>query len=167
MRCPAVPSKSIKPILFAVDIVTIVGVPNGIRPLTATSLATCGEGGTMKSAALVAVPDGVAIVRRPDPVVAGTVAVRDVVVAADTLVTPRLIFKRLFAGVVSKFVPLTVTGVPATPMAGVKLVIVGAVAAVTVNTVGLVADPAGAVTVMAPIVAPEGTVTTRLTADAG
>ena len=56
-----------------------------------------------------------------------------------------------------KFVPLIVTLVPAGPLAGVKLVIVGALA-VTVKLLALVAVPPGVVTLSGPVVAPAGTV---------
>ena len=38
-RCPAVPSKSVIPILFAVDRVTVLLSPPDMRPVTATSEA--------------------------------------------------------------------------------------------------------------------------------
>jgi hypothetical protein len=53
-----------------------------------------------------------------------------------------------------KFVPLIVTLAPSAPLAGVKLVIVGAI----VKGVALVAVPAGVVTLSGPVVAPAGTV---------
>jgi hypothetical protein len=56
--------------------------------------------------------------------------------------------------------------VPATAEVGVKLVIVGALLAVTVNAVALVSDPLGLVTAIVPVVAPDGTVTTRCVVDA-
>ena len=56
-----------------------------------------------------------------------------------------------------KFVPLIVTLVPTGPLAGVKLVIVGALAA-TVKLAALVAVPPGVVTLSGPVVAPAGTV---------
>ena len=56
-----------------------------------------------------------------------------------------------------KLLPVIVTLVPTGPLAGVKLVIVGALA-VTVNAVALVAVPPGVVTRMGPVVAPAGTV---------
>jgi hypothetical protein len=59
---------------------------------------------------------------------------------------------------VSKFVPVIVRAVPDVPMVGVKLVIVGSVEVVTVKGVLLVAEPAGVVTTMGPVVAPAGTV---------
>ena len=56
-----------------------------------------------------------------------------------------------------KLVPLIVTLVPAGPLAGAKLVIVGALA-VTVKLVALVAVPPGVVTLTGPVAAPAGTV---------
>lgn len=55
-----------------------------------------------------------------------------------------------------KFVPLIVTCVPTGPLGGVKLVIVGG--GMTVKFVPLIASPPGVVTVIAPVVAPTGTV---------
>ncbi len=56
-----------------------------------------------------------------------------------------------------RFVPVIVTAVPAAPLAGVKLVIVGAGPA-TVKLVVLVAVPLGVVTVIGPLPAVAGTV---------
>ena len=56
-----------------------------------------------------------------------------------------------------KFVPLIVTLVPTGPLAGVKLEIVGALAA-TVKLLALLAVPPGVVTLSGPVVAPVGTV---------
>ena len=55
-----------------------------------------------------------------------------------------------------KFVPLIVTLVPATPLVGVKLVIVGKGS--TTNVLALAAVPPGVVTLSGPVVAPVGTV---------
>ena len=55
-----------------------------------------------------------------------------------------------------KFEPLIVTLVPTGPLAGVKLVIVGA--AMTAKFVALVAVPPAVVTLSGPVVAPVGTV---------
>jgi hypothetical protein len=55
-----------------------------------------------------------------------------------------------------KFVPLIVTLVPASPLVGVKLVIVGGLS--TVKFVALVAVPPGVMTLSGPVVAPAGTV---------
>ena len=55
-----------------------------------------------------------------------------------------------------KFVPLIATLVPAGPLVGVKLVIVGGLS--TVKLLALVAVPPGVVTLSGPVVAPAGTV---------
>ena len=97
----------------------------------------------------------------PDPAPLGTVVEIDVEV--DVLIAPRALLKRrsFLLGVLSKLVPVTVTGVPATPIVGVKLVIVGApLEPVTVNGAVLDAEPEGAVTPIAPVVAPAGTIAT-------
>ena len=57
----------------------------------------------------------------------------------------------------SKFVPVMVTAVPARPIEGEKLVIVGAVDDATVNTPSLDAVVPPVVTVIRPEVAPLGT----------
>ena len=83
------------------------------------------NGATVKLVALVAVlPPTVTEI---GPVVApdGTVAVILVDVLAVTVAAVPLNITMLFAGVVSKFVPVMVTVVPMGPLAGAKLVIVG------------------------------------------
>jgi len=57
-------------------------------------------------------------------------------------------------------VPVIVTAVPAVPIVGVKLVMVGAVEVLTVNGVPLVTEPPGVVTEIVPVVAPDGTLVT-------
>jgi hypothetical protein len=68
---------------------------------------------------------------------------------------------RLSAGVVSKFVPLIVMGVPGVTRVGENEVIVGGLESspplVIVKGVTLVAEPDGLVTVISPVVAPDGT----------
>ena len=76
---------------------------------------------------------------------------------ADVTVKVALVPLKVTAVAPVKFVPLIVTLVPTGPLAGEKLVIVGALA-VTVNAVALVAVPPGVVTAMGPVVAPAGTV---------
>lgn len=56
-----------------------------------------------------------------------------------------------------KLVPVIVTGVPTTPLVGLKLEIVGAGAGFTVNEVAEVTVPPGAVTEIVPELAPVGT----------
>ena len=66
----------------------------------------------------------------------------------------------LLEGVVLKFVPLIVTVDPTGPLAGLKLLIVGA-GVVTVKLPLLVAVCVPTFTVIAPVVAPVGTATVR------
>ena len=70
----------------------------------------------------------------------------------------------LLNAVVSKLVPLIETEVPLVPIVGVKLLIVGALELTTVKLVALEIDPAGEVTLIKPVVAPEGTLVTILVA---
>jgi hypothetical protein len=55
-----------------------------------------------------------------------------------------------------KLVPLIWTAVPTGPLVGAKLVMVGGLS--TVKLLELVAVPPGVVTLIGPVVAPEGTV---------
>jgi hypothetical protein len=71
-----------------------------------------------------------------------------------------LIFVLFLAGTTSKLVPVTVIANPEVPIVGVKLVIVGGLDELTVKELLLVAEPAGAVTTIGPVVAPEGTLVT-------
>lgn len=77
------------------------------------------------------------------------------VLAVATAVVP-LNLTVLFAGVVSKFVPVIVTEDPTGPLIGLKLLIVGGVT--IVKFAELVAVSPFTVTVIAPEVAPTGTV---------
>lgn len=64
----------------------------------------------------------------------------------------------LLAGTLSKFLPVIATAVPALPMTGVKLVMIGAPPeAATVKGVLLLAEPVGVVTLISPVMAPVGT----------
>ena len=76
----------------------------------------------------------------------------------------RLKATRLLSSVESKFVPEIVTAVPEVPIAGEKPEMVGAVELPTTNDVLEVAEPVGVVTAIVPLVAPDGTVATRLVA---
>ena len=85
------------------------------------------------------------------------------VVLVDELTIARLVLKTTLFLIATglKFVPVIVTGVLAVPIVGVNPVIVGApVELVTVKISAVVADPAGDVTAIGPVVAPEGTATT-------
>jgi hypothetical protein len=109
----------------------------------------------------VAFPNGVVTEIRPDPVPDGTLVAIDVVVAELTMDWVMLNFNLLLAGAGSKLLPAMATAVPAVPIVGVNPVMVGApVEPTTVKAVLLVAEPAGVVTVMGPVVAPAGTLVT-------
>jgi hypothetical protein len=160
---PAVPSKTTKPMLLAVLIVTVRFPPTETRLLKPTLDAPKEPGGTKKSLVLEMDPLGVLKTSRPEVAPLGTDVDRLVVVAEETSVDWILNFSLSFAETVSKFVPLTDTEVPGVPMLGLILEIVGwpAPEVVTVKLELLVADPAGVVTLTVPVVAPEGTETTR------
>jgi len=111
---------------------------------------------------LTAVPFEVETDIRPDATAFGTFVEIDVAVAELTDAELRFKFTLSFVAVVSKLVPVTVSKVPGTPEAGVKLVMVGApmLPLVMVNALVLVAVPEGVVTVMVPLVVPEATIVT-------
>jgi hypothetical protein len=116
-------------------------------------IAGAGADPTVNALALVATPPGVVTLSVPVVAPAGTVAW-----IAVAEVTVKLAFTPLNATAVApvKFVPLIVTLVPAGPLVGVKLAIVGG--GTTVNALLLVAVPPGVVTLSGPVVAPAGTV---------
>jgi hypothetical protein len=91
-----------------------------------------------------------------DPVVvpAGTVAV--ICVAESTVKSTAATPLKITALAPLRSVPVIVTLVPTGPLDGLKLVIVGA--GMTVKLLALVAMPAGVVTAIGPVAAPEGTV---------
>jgi hypothetical protein len=124
------------------------------------SLAPYGGGGTMKSLVLTAEPFKVETLTFPDVADAGTVVASDVDVALPIAAGVALNLSELRLAIVSKFVPLTVTLVPATAVVGENPEIVGAVEATTANVVALVAFPAGVVTAIVPVVAVVGTLVT-------
>jgi hypothetical protein len=83
-----------------------------------------------------------------------------IVVEVDELALEKLMltFTLLLAAVGSKLVPVMVTAVPTVPTVGVKLVIVGAsVEPITIKAAALVAEPAGVVTPIGPVLAADGT----------
>jgi hypothetical protein len=61
--CPAVPSKTRRPIFSRVEMVMVLAVATVRRSVTWTSLTTKGDGGTKKSLPVVTVPPGVVSVR--------------------------------------------------------------------------------------------------------
>lgn len=160
--CPAVPSKTIKPILLGVLIAAVrLDPPIAILPVNSTSAEVYGDGGMKKSALLVAEPNGVLTLMRPEPATVGTEVAIEVLVDEETFARVLLNFTLLFMPPAWKLVPVTVTGVAGVPMFGVKPMIVGApVKEVTVKTELLAAEPPGEVTPISPVVAPTGTVVT-------
>jgi hypothetical protein len=107
------------------------------------------------------VPFGVATEIGPELVCPGTVVLMLVAVAAATGDTVLLNLRLFLEGIVSKFVPVTVTAVDGVPILGLKPVIEGApVDEVTVKTELLEAEPLDVVTPIDPVVAPDGTVVT-------
>jgi hypothetical protein len=108
----------------------------------------------------------VAIPIFPEVAFAGTVAPICVLVA---LVTAACVVLKVTLSLarMSKFVPVMETAVPGVPMFGVKLIMEGTPEpAETVKFELLETEPAGVPTLMGPVVAPAGTVTTRRVADA-
>jgi hypothetical protein len=103
----------------------------------------------------------------PDAVLGGT-AVPIVVAVAEVAAANELFnFTRSFDGVESKLVPLMVTAVPTAAIVGLKLVMLGAlVPAPTIKDVLLVAEPPEVATLIGPVVAPLGTVTTNCVVEA-
>jgi hypothetical protein len=131
-----------------------------MRSVSRTSFVPYGGGGTMKSLLLTADPLTVATLILPEVADAGTVVPSAVEVALPMAAGVALNLSEFRFAVVSKFVPLTVTLVPATSVVGEKLEIVGEEDAKTVNDVALVAFPEGVVTAMEPVVAVAGTLVT-------
>jgi hypothetical protein len=111
---------------------------------------------TVKSVALVAVPAGVVTEILPVVAPVGTVAVIWMLELTVNTVAAVPLNATPVAPV--KLLPLIVTLVPTGPDPGEKLVIDGEEPDVTVKLFALVAVPAVAVTVIFPVVAPEGTV---------
>ena len=112
---------------------------------------------TVKLVALVPVTPPTVTVIAPVVAPEGTEVVILVAVLAVTVAVVPLNFTVLFAGVALKFVPVIVTEVPTAPLVGVKLVMVGVEAVVTVKLVALVPVCPPTVTVIPPDVAPVGT----------
>jgi hypothetical protein len=107
---------------------------------------------TMNALALVAVPSGVLTLTRPVVAPAGTVAW---MVVADITEKLAALPLNVTEVIPPKFVPVIVTFVPTSPLAGVKDVIVGGYS--TLKLPALVAVPPGVVTLIGPVVAPAGT----------
>ena len=144
----------VAPVKFVPVIVTVV--PTG--PNVGVNEAIVGAPAavvTLKFCELQSLPPGV--VTQIFPVVApvGTVAV--IFVAESTVKFAETPWNVTLVAPV-KFVPVIVTVVPTGPEVGEKEVTVGLAEAVTVKLWELVAVPSGVVTLIGPVVAPEGTV---------
>ena len=142
----------------------LVPVMVTIAPIGPLGVKAVIAGGTIKFVALVAVFPATSTVIFPDVAPDGTVVVMPVAVLAVTVVSVPLNLTVLAEGVVLKLVPVMITVVPTNPEVGVKPVIVGVVAVLTVNGVALVAVLPDTVTVIGPVVAPVGTVVVILVA---
>lgn len=114
------------------------------------TLVTSKGSPTVKSVALVAKPLGVITVMMPVVAPAGTVVAIDVAVVTPTTADVPLNVTDVAP---ARPLPAMVTLVPAGPYVGVKPLIVG----VTAKLLALVADPAGTVTLILPVVASTGT----------
>jgi len=108
---------------------------------------------TVKFDELVAVPPGVVTVILPDVAPAGTFVV---ILLAEFTVNVALTPLNFTDVAPVKLLPLIVTEVPTGPLVGENDVIVGP--PVTVNVPELVSEQAGVVTLILPVVAPDGTV---------
>jgi hypothetical protein len=140
---------ALAPLKLVPLIVTVVPAP----PLVGEKLLIVGGRMTVKLLALVAVPPEVVTLIGPVVAPLGTVAEIDV---AELIVKLALVPLNRTALAPLKLVPLIVTVVPAPPLVGEKLLIVGG--RMTVKLLALVAVPPEVVTLMGPVVAPLGTV---------
>lgn len=147
----AVPLKvtAVVPVKFVPVSVTVAP----LAPLEGVKEVIVGAGTTVKLVALVAVPPGVVTAIVPVVAPVGTVAVIVVALALKVVAAVPL---KLTAVAPVKLVPVSVTVEPIGPDVGVNDVIVGA-GAVTVKEL-VVVVPKLLVTVIVPVVAPEGTV---------
>src|SRR5712691_8943904 len=130
-----------------VSVVTFVNPPLPVRPMLNAALPTAGTPATLgnaeswkscvgistKEPAEPAVPKAVLTEIGPVVAFAGTVAVRVVLLPTVNIVAATPL--KATACTLVKFVPVIVTGSPALPDVGVKLVMVGGPAATTVSVV--------------------------------
>jgi hypothetical protein len=148
----------VAPVKFVPLIVT--EVPTG--PLVGLNPEIVGPPVTVNVAELVSVPPGVVTLIFPVVAPEGTFAV---ILLAELTVNVALVPLNFTKVAPVKFVPLIVTEVPTGPLFGLNPVIFGAGEEVTVNVPALVSLPPGAVTLIFPVVAPEGTVAVILLAE--
>jgi hypothetical protein len=140
----------VTPVKLVPSIVT--EVPTG--PLAGLKLLMVGACKTVKLAPLVAIPPTVVTEIGPLVATEGTVAMIFMPLNLKLALAP------LKATCVAPFrlLPLMVTALPTPPTAGEKLAIVGGRFETTLNAVPVVAEPPPVVTVIKPLVAPDGTV---------
>src|SRR5262249_36460431 len=131
--------------------VIVTGRPS--MPLAGLMLLIIGVG-SVKLLLLVPVP--LAVVTVIGPLVTPEGTVTTICVSVILVIAPAVPLNETVA-VLPKPVPVIVTVGPTSPLVGVKFDMVGAG---TVKFVLLVAAPPAAVTVIGPVVTPEGTVTT-------
>jgi hypothetical protein len=108
---------------------------------------------TVKLLALVAVPPAVVTLMVPVVAPVGTVAL---ICVAELTVNDAVVPLNFTAVAPLKFAPVIVTLIPTAPLVGEKLVIDGA--GMTVKLLALVPVPPAVVTLIVPVVAPDGTV---------
>ena len=147
-RTAVVPVKSVPSIVTLVPTAPLVGENDVIVGEPAAV--------TVKFATLLAVPPDVVTLILPVIAPVGTTAV--ICVAEFTVNVVALVFLNFTSVAPVKFVPVITTEVPPGPLFGTNDVIVGAAGAVTVKLGPLVAVPNGFVTLIWPVVAPDGTV---------
>jgi hypothetical protein len=124
------------------------------------------KGRTVNIEPLVSVKPLTVIVIGPVVALAGTDVVKVVVVAAVTVAKVPLKRTTLSVSVVLKFVPKSVTSAPGAPLVGVNPVKVGVGSTVNVPALVMVTPVPLTRTEMVPVVAPEGTSTVKVVADA-
>jgi hypothetical protein len=125
----------------------VTGSPTS--PLIGRKLSIFGK--TAKAVGLAQVPSGVVTVIKPVVVPTGTVAV--IWVYELTVNTAEIPLNETSVAPV-KLVPVSITSSPTKPLVGAKLMMLG----VTIKSVAVVNDPTVLMTVIAPVVAPMGTV---------
>ena len=130
---------------------TITSAPIG--PVAGLNALMVGSGITTKLEALVAVPAGLVTLIAPEVAPAGAVARSRVSLSTVKLAAVPL---NVTALALVKLLPWTVTSAPIGPVAGVNALTSGS--GITVKLAALLKVPAGLVTLIAPEVAPAGTV---------
>src|SRR5205807_10070179 len=123
------------------------------RPRLVAKLVIVGGLSSVQPLAVALALSGVVTLIGPLEAPAGTVAW---IAVAEVTVKFALVPLNCTAVAPVKFVPLIVTLVPAGPLLGAKLVIVGGLS--TVKLLALLVVPPGVVTLIGPLEAPAGTV---------